>query len=211
MENLTIRFATEADAASLLEIYSYYVINTAVTFEWEVPTVEEFQNRIRTITKKFPYIVAVDSNNKIYGYAYAGTFHARVSYDWTVESSIYVNHECRQNGIGRFLLNNLERILKEQNFLNINACIAYVDQEDEYLTHDSVKFHTKMGYRMVGKFSQCASKFNRWYSMVYMEKHLGEHLPNQPAIIPFEIYITISPEPFTNGPAIGAESRLFPA
>ena len=75
-------------------------------------------------------------------------------------------------------INNLEKALKEQGFLNMNACIAYAPKEDEYLTNNSVEFHAHLGYRMVGQFYQCGYKFGRWYDMVWMEKLIGEHGAN---------------------------------
>ena len=87
--------------------------------------------------------------------------------------------------MGRSLYAALEKALAAQNILNLNACIGYPAEEDAYLTQDSVKFHQRMGYRMVGKFSQCGYKFDRWYDMVWMEKHIGEHGAKQPAGKPF--------------------------
>ena len=77
-------------------------------------------------------------------------------------------------------------ILAEQNILNLNACIGYPEVEDEYLTKNSVQFHEHMGYRFVGEFYKCGYKFGRWYNMVWMEKHIGEHLDDQPAIKKFD-------------------------
>lgn len=71
---MQIRVAGENDAAVLVEIYSYYVEKTAVTFEYETPSVEEFAGRIRDIQKKYPYIVA-EENGEILGYAYGSAFH----------------------------------------------------------------------------------------------------------------------------------------
>ena len=93
--------------------------------------------------------------------------------------------EQKRSGIGRRLYEKLENILKQQDILNVNASIAYPQAEDEYLTKDSVLFHEKLGYRMVGTFHQCGYKFHRWYDMVWMEKFIGEHRENQPDIIPF--------------------------
>lgn len=174
MSNITIRPATPEDAEDLLKIYSYYVTDTAVTFEWEVPTVEEFRNRIATISQKFPYIVALQEG-VIIGYAYANTFRTRAAYVWNVETSIYVNKDCRHSGAGTVLLNELETQLKVQNFLNVYAVISYAEKEDEYLTHDSIFFHDKMGYKKVSEWHQCGYKFKRWYNIVIMEKMLGEH------------------------------------
>lgn len=183
-DTITIRIATEADAEALLAIYEGYVRNTAITFEYEVPSVEEFRNRIHHTLERYPYLVAEEDRRAV-GYAYAGQFHERAAYDWAVETSIYVAADCKRKGIGKKLYEALEMWLHRQGILNLNACIAYPQTEDEYLTKDSVKFHEKLGYRMVGTFHQCGYKFGRWYDMVWMEKFIGEHRKNQPDIIPF--------------------------
>lgn len=61
-------------------------------------------------------------------------------------------------------------MVEEQNMF-VQMPVAIIRQEpDKYLTKDSVAFHTRMGYRMVGEFHRCAYKFDRWYNMVWMEK-----------------------------------------
>lgn len=184
MENITLRVATPDDAAALLQIYKPYVEKTAITFEWEVPSLEEFRSRIESTLAKFPYIVAV-KDNQLVGYAYASPFKARAAYQWAIETSIYVTEGFHKMGIGKLLLLKLEELLAKQGILNVNACIAYPAVEDEYLTKNSVQFHEKMGYRLVGEFHQCGYKFNRWYNMVWMEKMIGEHLEKQPEVKPF--------------------------
>lgn len=181
---ITIGIASENDAEEILAIYAEYVKKTAITFEYEVPDMEEFRGRIRHTLERFPYLVARE-NGKIVGYAYASPFKARPAYDWAVETSIYVDRNLRRCGIGRKLYGALEATLKKQGILNMNACIAYPKTEDEYLTRDSVKFHEKLGYQMVGTFHQCGYKFHRWYDMVWMEKFIGEHRENQQKVISF--------------------------
>ncbi len=183
-ETFYIRQATLQDAQELLDIYTPYIKKTAITFEWEAPSLEEFKSRIENTLRKFPYIVAVEkSTGSIKGYAYASPFKERAAYDWAIETSIYVEENSKGKGIGKILLESLEKALVRQNVLNSNACIAYADTEDEYLTNASVAFHEKMGYRMIGEFHDCGFKFNRWYSMVWMEKMLGEHKEDQPPLI----------------------------
>ena len=160
---LQIRVATKEDAEALLAIYAPYVEKTAITFEYEVPSIEEFRCRIQETLKKYPYLVA-EKNRRIVGYAYAGAFHARPAYDWAVETSIYVSELQKGEGIGKALYKALEEQLSRQHILN----------------KDSVRFHTHLGYRMVGEFYQCGYKFDRWYNMVWMEKHIGAH-PSNPA------------------------------
>ena len=181
---IRIRPAKPEDAEKLLAIYAPYVEQTAITFEYEVPTVEEFRERIHNTLKKYPYLVAEQGGEPV-GYAYVGPFHDRPAYDWAVETSIYVDQNKKRMGIGKKLHEALEEELRNRGFLNMNACIAYPAQEDEYLTRNSVEFHAHLGYRMVGQFHQCGYKFHRWYDMVWMEKLLAPHRPQQPPIIPY--------------------------
>lgn len=183
---ILIRTATEDDAEELLAIYAPYVEQTAITFEYDVPSEDEFRKRISHTLEKYPYLVA-EENGKIAGYAYVSPFKERAAYDWSVETSIYVDMAQKRKGIGRLLYDRLEEILKKQGILNVNACIGYPQIDDEYLTKDSVHFHERLGYHMVGTFHQCGYKFGRWYDMVWMEKFIGEHSTqgNQPDVIPF--------------------------
>ena len=174
---MVIRDAQETDAKALQAIYAPYVEHTAVTFEYNVPSVEEFRRRIETVKRKYPWIVA-EKDGRIIGYSYASAFHPRDAYQWSVETSIYVDSSMKRCGIGRQLHEVLEQRLKAQGILNLNACIAFINPEDEYLTQDSVRFHEQLGYERVAHFHQCGKKFGRWYDMIWMEKLIGEHHPD---------------------------------
>ena len=158
----SIREAKLEDAAELLAIYAPYVEKTAITFEYTVPSVAEFAERMQQVQQRYPYLVA-EQDGKLLGYVYAGPFHERAAYDWAVETSLYVRQGVRRTGIGTALYAALETCLQEQGILNLNACIAYPPKEDEHLDKNSVEFHTHMGYRLVGEFHKCGYKFNHWY------------------------------------------------
>ena len=166
-----IRGVRESDAARLVEIYSHYVLNTAVSFEYEVPSVEEFINRIRHTTESYPYLVC-ENNDRVIGYAYAGAYSSRKAYDWTVTTSIYVDKEYRRQGIGSLLYDALEEKLKEQGIVNLLAGVASCDDEDEFLSHDSSKFHIKKGYIQVAHMKSVGKKFDRWYDLLWYQKRL---------------------------------------
>ena len=174
MDNVVIRTAKAEDAENLLRIYSYYVLNTAISFEYAVPSVEEFRERISVTLKKYPYLV-LEVNNEISGYAYAGPFKTRDAYKFSVENTIYLKNGCQKNGYGRMLLTELEKQLVNMGYTNANACIAYIEKPDEYLNNNSMEFHQYMGYDFVGRFHKCAYKFDRWYDMIWMEKLIIEH------------------------------------
>ena len=174
MTEIEIRSVTENDAEELLRIYAYYVEKTAISFEYEVPSLTEFRQRIRNTLLKYPYLAAV-KNGQIVGYAYAGAFKKRAAYDHCAELTIYLDRSCRKQGIGRTLYAALEQRLKEQGIINMYACIGYPDVEDEYLTMNSMNFHSHMGFVVAGRFIKCGYKFNRWYNMAYLEKMIAEH------------------------------------
>ena len=175
MENMIIRTATANDAEELLNIYAYYVENTAITFEYDVPTLEEFTQRIENTLKKYPYLVA-EKDGEILGYAYAGVFKDRAAYGWSAETTIYLKQDAVKCGLGRMLYETLEKEMKKRGFLNLYACIGYPIDDDEYLTKNSAEFHAHLGFETVGEFHKCGYKFGRWYNMIWMEKIIGEHI-----------------------------------
>ncbi|MEY8259309.1 N-acetyltransferase family protein [Oscillospiraceae bacterium 50-60] len=190
--DLIVRAAAPEDAAALLEIYAPYVEKTAITFEYAVPSPEEFAGRIARTLERYPYLAA-EAEGRIMGYAYAGPFKERAAYDWAVETTVYVREEAKRQGVGRTLYAALERCLAAQGVLNLNACVACPEREDEYLTRDSVDFHRRMGYRLAGEFRQCGCKFGRWYNMVWMEKHIGLHPADPPPVKPFSEVLRLGP------------------
>ena len=175
-QNITIRMAAEADAEKILAVYAPYVTDTAITFEYEVPSVEEFRGRIRRTLERYPYLIA-EKAGEIVGYAYVSPFKNRAAYDWAVETSIYVKQGEHRKGIGKMLHMALEEILKKQHILNLNACIAYPNPE-------SVAFHERLGYKMAAHFTKCGYKLGEWYDMVWMEKMLGEHPARPETVVP---------------------------
>lgn len=182
--SVIIRTACPEDARALLDIYAPYVERTAISFEYDVPTVDEFRERVERILQKYPYLVA-QKGSELLGYAYTHAFVGRAAYDHCAETTIYLKESGHGEGIGRRLYSALEEISKSQNIYSLNACIGYPETEDEYLTMNSIQFHAHMGYRFVGRFHKCGYKFGKWYDMAWMEKILTEHPENLPAVIPF--------------------------
>lgn len=167
--NLTIRAATVADAPQLLAVYAPYVEHTAITFEYAVPTVAEFEKRIAGVLCRFPYLVA-EADGEVLGYAYAAPFRARAAYGYCAEVTVYLAENARARGIGRQLYALLHAILKEQGIVNTIACIT---PPSDGAAYPSMHFHQKMGYRFAGRIENSGYKFGKWFDTVYMEKTLN--------------------------------------
>jgi L-amino acid N-acyltransferase YncA len=181
-----IRMAQPGDAPALLAIYTPYVLNTAITFEYDPPAQEEFLGRMKNTLARYPYLVAVGDGVPL-GYAYAAPFKNRAAYDWSVETTIYLAPQARGMGLGRALYLALEDCLRRQHVINLYACIAVTGRKGvPYLTDASPRFHAKMGYRENARFTACGYKFGRWYDMIWMEKQLGEHGDKPEPFLPFE-------------------------
>ncbi|MCH3967711.1 MAG: GNAT family N-acetyltransferase [Atopobiaceae bacterium] len=187
IEDIDIRMATIEDAPALLAIYAPYVTETAISFECQVPSVDEFTSRMEATFARYPYLVAeLSSTGRPVGYAYTSAFVGRAAYDWSAETSIYVDRRTRHHGVGGALYQVLEAASRAQGILNLNACIGYpAEAGDGHLTTNSVDFHAHLGYSMVGRFHASGYKFGTWYDMVWMEKMLGPH-PSEPTpFVPF--------------------------
>lgn len=171
MSETKIRVATIDDAEKILEIYSPFVDRTAVSFEYDIPSIEKFRQRMKHIQKRFPFLVA-EKDGEIFGFAYTHLFAERDAYQFCVEASMYLREDMQRQGIGRRLFELLERISREQNFVAIYSRVATTEVEDEFLTNASLRFHQKLGFEIVGKLPKCGFKFDRWYDMTIMVKDL---------------------------------------
>lgn len=170
-----LRRAVPEDAPRLVEIYGYYVEKTAISFEYTVPSPEEFRGRMERIMRRYPYLVA-EVDGRVAGYAYAGA----------CELTIYLDPEARKRGLGRALYEAMEKALGAMGVLNLYACIGYPrDGDDEYLSSNSADFHAHLGFEKIGTFTACGYKFGRWYDMIWMEKIIGQHRAGQANIVPF--------------------------
>lgn len=166
-KSISFRLATTDDANALLNIYAYYVQETNITFEYEVPSLTEFTQRIQNVTAKFPYVVAI-IDGKIIGYAYVSVFRSRAAYNWGVETSIYLDKNFSGQKIGEKLYRLLEEIVKLQNITNLIASITYPNPH-------SMSFHEKLGYKKIAHFTKCGYKSGKWCDMIFMEKFINEH------------------------------------
>ena len=178
---LTLRFATPSDAEALVAIYAPYILKTAITYEYEIPSAAEFARRIETYSAKYPYLVAALNGIPV-GYAYACPLGSRPAFDWSVETAIYIREDCKGMGIGQLLYEKLEAILKIMGIRTMTAAVASVDHDDPYLTNASIAFHLRMGFTPVGTFHNAGCKFGRWYDLTWLEKQIGEyeHNPRHP-------------------------------
>ena len=183
-KNVNLRLASVEDASALSVLYKPFAEDTAVSFEYVAPDKDEWEEKIREKTQVYPFIIA-EVEGVVAGYAYASPFINRPAYCHSVEVTLYISQNYWGIGIGRKLYTALEALLRLQNVLSANACIAVPDAPDERLNNNSMLFHAKMGYRYVGYFNASGYKFDRFYNMIWMEKLLFEPKAPFPDFVPF--------------------------
>ena len=157
-----IRFANGSDVERLLDIYEPYITDTTVTFEYSVPSCEDFKERFLGVTEKYPWIVA-EYRGEVIGYAYADKpFINRSAYAWDTDVSIYLSDEYRGRGVGSALYTALHGLLSLLGYKNAYAVITGENTA-------SLEFHKKFGYRAAGTLSDAGYKFGRWLDVYIME------------------------------------------
>ena len=174
---MSVRSANLQDVPRILEIYGPYVKNTAISFEYTVPTLEEFTQRFLGITAQFPWLVW-EEDGQVIGYAYGSRSFERAAYQWNASASIYLCPEACGKGIGRQLYAALEEILQRQGYRKVYAVITTANEA-------SVAFHKAVGYRHTATMPDCGYKFGKWYGTIWMEKDLNtwETPPREPVSI----------------------------
>ena len=152
-----IRLATDADADAVAAVYAPYVRDTAISFETEPPGVDEMRGRIRTALAWTPWLVC-ERDGRVIGYAYAGRFHARAAYQWTVETTVYVDSAFHRTGVGGALYDVLLDVLRFQGFRTAVGIIALPNAP-------SVGLHERLGFRNVGVAPEVGFKHGRWHDI----------------------------------------------
>lgn len=160
-----IRIATTRDIPGILAVYGPYVLETAYTFEYTVPTEAEFTARFLNYTKQFPWLVWEEAG-QILGYAYGSAPFSRAAYQWCCEVSVYLAPQAQGRGIGRKLYEALEAILLRQGYRVIYALVSTENT-------GSIRFHERLGYRQITVMPDCGVKFGRWVGIVYLEKRVN--------------------------------------
>ncbi len=154
------------DLEEVTDIYNYYVISSASTFDNEIQETEKIKHKFeKLLSQKMPIIIA-KIDKKVVGYAYASPYRQRWGYRYSVEDSIFVHKDYIRKGIGESLLQELIKKVKVLGFKQIVAIIG------DSTNIASIKLHRKLGFQIVGKMPGIGKKFNKWLDNVIMQKPL---------------------------------------
>ena len=171
-----IRLATVSDSKDILDIYAPFIEETTISFETEVPAIDEFSHRIETILKQYPFLV-YEFENKIVGYAYASRHKERAAYAYNADVSVYFLPEYHGSGKAYSLYHCLFLLLDKLGYKNAYAGCA----EPNIKTR---KFHEKFGFKLIGTCHKTGFKFGKWHDVSWFEKTISEHDGNPGRVMP---------------------------
>jgi L-amino acid N-acyltransferase YncA len=156
-----IRLVKEQDAPQILEVYAPYVKETIITFDYEVPTLEEMTEKIRSISPLYPWLACI-INDKLIGYAYGSRHRAKAAYEWSPESTIYLSNEAQGKGVGRLLYETLLELLRIQGYATVFAGVGMPNEK-------SVGLHRAIGFKEIGDFRNIGYKSGRWVDVKWFQ------------------------------------------
>ncbi|MDR2800317.1 MAG: GNAT family N-acetyltransferase [Desulfovibrio sp.] len=159
-----IRYARRGDAVGIIEIYAPYVRDTAVSFEEDVPSPDEYSQRIAKIGAVHPFLVC-EAKGRIAAYAYASPFRVRAAYRFSVELSIYVAAAGQGAGFGKILYSCLLDLLRKQGFYIAFGVITLPNPA-------SLALHESLGFVSAGVWRKAGYKLNSWHDLALVQKEL---------------------------------------
>ena len=162
-----IAAATTADAEAIARIYRYYVLTSGVTFDDAAPSAGEFAHKIGAVQRAgLPFLVA-KSTARVEGYGYCTPYRARPAYRFTVEDSVYIDHDRRGRGTGRRLL---EALLADAAVVGMRQVVAVIADVGDPA---SVLLHERCGFVHAGRLRNVGFKHDRWLDTILMQTALS--------------------------------------
>ncbi|GGL31074.1 N-acetyltransferase [Halarchaeum grantii] len=171
MSDVRLRLAEASDATAVRRIYAPYVEETAITFDADPPSVAALRERIRSKLDDYPWVVA-EADGDVVGYAYAGPVRERVAYQWSVESSLYVERDAHRSGIGSALYEALLALLERQGYVTVYGVVTLPNPA-------SAAIHEAFGFEREGTFERMGYKHGEWHDVGWWSLALREH-PAEP-------------------------------
>lgn len=174
--NPIIRLAKGSDVEHILNIYKPYILQSSISFERQIPSLEEFQQRFDEYTAIYPWLVS-EVEGRIVGYAYASPHRERRSYFWSTEVTVYVDQKYQRNKVGSSLYCSLFQLLKHQGFRNAIAGVTLPNPSSEAI-------HQSLGFSKIGIYKNVGFKFGQWHDVAWYQMQLNDkNLTKEPTPI----------------------------
>ena len=172
----SVRVATTDDGDACAAIYAPYVLETNVSFELVPPSGTDMAARIARTIDRSPWLV-VEVDGVVRAYAYGTRHRDRAAYDWTIETTVYVDRDFRRQGLGRMAMRSLVAVLRLQGF---HLAVAGVTAPNP----GSVTLHRSLGFERIGEFEAIGWKQGGWHGVEWFARELSPRDPVPDPITP---------------------------
>lgn len=163
--SIQIRMIEEQDIPNVLEIYRPYVENSVITFEYEVPSLSAFQERVHHKLEQFPWLV-IEMDGELCGYAYASIFRERIAYQWDCELSIYIAQDKSGHHLGSMLYDALIQLVQVQGYIQAYGLVTLPNEA-------SLALHRKFAFQEEGNLIHTGYKQGRWLDVMILRKQIN--------------------------------------
>lgn len=170
-ETITVRDSAEADIPRITAIYARSVAEETASFELTPPGEEEMARRRRDRRASGCPCLVAELDGEVVGYAYAGLFHTRPAYGWTVENTVYVDPKAQRRRVARALMERLIQECEKRGFRQMIAVIAAAGDPDQSA---SIRLHRALGFADGGRNRAVGYKHGRWIDTYHLQLPLGE-------------------------------------
>ncbi len=168
-----IECTEEAHGMAIFDILNHAIVTSTALYDYHPRPSESMRAWFEAKrTGDYPVIGALDSNERLIGFASYGSFRPWPGYKYTVEHSIYVHHEHRRHGLGQELLKQVIQRAGEQGY---HVLVGGIDAEN----HASIRLHEKLGFSHSGTIRQAGFKFGRWLDLAFYQLTLST--PSNPS------------------------------
>lgn len=152
---MIIRAGNIADAASMADIFNYYIANSTAIFSNRIRTTEDMEAMITSVVERFPFYVAVNDEGRLDGYCFAHPFMPDPVYGHTLEVTIYLRHSVTGQGIGRQLLG---QVIDDCRVQAVHTLVSFITDGNEACE----RLHSSLGFSKVGVIREAGYKFGKF-------------------------------------------------
>lgn len=166
---MLIREANKTDLQPILDIYNDAILNTTAVYDYKPHTLDMRQQWYDEKLKKNIPVLVADINDRVVGFTSYGPFRAWPAYKYSIEHSVYVHRDFRNQGIARKLLTNLIDTVRNKE---VHTIIAGIDADNMA----SIHLHQQLGFEDAGHFNAVGYKFGKWLNLRFLQLILENNL-----------------------------------
>lgn len=152
------------DREAIMDIFNYYVENSFAAYPENKLPYQAFDLFLQ-MSKGFPSGSIRDRGGRVVGFGMFHSHNPMPTFSHTAEVSYFVHPDHTGNGLGKMLLDFLEKGAIENGITNILANISS-------LNAGSIRFHQRNGFTECGRFKKVGRKNGQEFDTVWMQKML---------------------------------------